>query len=417
MHIVILSDRLPPDHLGGAERIAWQLGQGLIAAGQRVTFITATEGPARVETRQGITVHLLHSHYAPRWRAWYSLLNPQTVMPLNRLLRQLKPDIIHAHNIHTDLSYHSLVIGHFVAKVTVLTAHDAMPFAYTKIDYFIDPARLDQVEGWDYRLPLGHNIRRMHLRWNPARNLSIRHTMHYYVDGRIAVSHALKTALEANTLPPFEVIHNGVDPAFFDVPAVGIDVLRQRFKLGGRRVIVFSGRLSRQKGDQQLLAALRRVKAAVPNVALLVLSRASSYADALIRQNPDLADTIVTGGWLEGAELATAYRLADVLASPSVYFDPFPTVNLEGMAAGAVPVTTCFGGSREVVVDGETGFVVNPFDTEALADRLIRLLSDETLRGRMAEAGRQRIAEGFTLRHQTENTLAVYERILAKKRK
>ncbi len=337
MHIVILSDRLPPDHLGGAERIAWQLGQGLIAAGQRVTFITATDGPARVETRQGITVNLLHSRYALRWRAWYSLMNPQTVLPLNRLLRQLKPDIIHAHNIHTDLSYHSLVIGHFVAKATVFTAHDVMPFAYGKIDYIVDPARPDQREGWDYRLPFAHNIRKMHLRWNPARNLSIRHTMRYYVDARIAVSHALKTALEANHLPPFEVVHNGVDPTFFDVPTAGIDVLRQRFKLDGRRVIVFGGRLSYQKGDQQLLAALRSVKAAVPDVALLVLSRVSSYVDDLIRHNPDLADTIITGGWLEGAELATAYRLADVLGIPVGVLRPIPNGESRSNGGGRGP--------------------------------------------------------------------------------
>ena len=90
-----------------------------------------------------------------------------------------------------------------------------------------------------------------------------------------------------------------------------------------------------------------------------------------MRDNPDLAHELIFGGWLEGAELATAYRLADVVATPSVCFDSFPTVNLEGMAAGAPPVTTCFGGAKEAVIDGETGFVVNPFDTDTLSDRLI----------------------------------------------
>ncbi len=67
------------------------------------------------------------------------------------------------------------------------------------------------------------------------------------------------------------------------------------------------------------------------------------------------------------------------------------------------------------MVDGETGFVVNPFDTDTLADRLIRLLSDEALRCRMVEAGRRRIAAEFTLSQQAGATLAVYERILARK--
>lgn len=415
MHIVILSDALPPEIPGGAGQVAWQLGCGLIAAGQRVTFITATEGPSRVETRQGITVHLIHSQYAMRWRAWLSLLNPETIRPLNILLRQLKPDVVNAHNVHQHLGYHSLVIGRFSRAATVFTSHDVMPFAYGKLTRFIDPAHPNQTNGWDYRLPFGYNLRQMRLRWNPARNLSIRHTMRYYADERIAVSRAHKQALEANRLPPFEVVYNGIDERFADVPDAGVEVLRQRLRLNGRRVILFGGRLSREKGDQQLLAALRRVKHQVPNVALLVLAQTSDYTYRLVHENPDLAQEIVLGGWLEGAGLASAFRLADVVASPSVCFETFMMVNIEGMLAGAPPVTTCFGGPPEVVRDGETGFVVNPYNIDSLADRLTRLLTDEPLRRQMADAGRQHILRNFTLKRQVETTLSIYERALIKR--
>lgn len=417
MHIVILSDTLPPDSPGGAGKIAWQLGQGLIAAGHRVTFVTSTRGPSALEDRQGIPVHAIHSNYAERWVAWYGLLNPQTVVPLTRLFRKLRPDVVNAHNIHQHLSYHSLVLARRVRAATVFTAHDVMPFAYAKLTRFIDPNRPDQCDGWDYRLPFGYNIRQMRLRWNPARNLSIRHTMVYYMDARVAVSGALRDALQANRLPPFEVVHNGIDLDSVDIPEVSVQVLRQRYKLEGRRVIVFGGRLSRHKGDRQLFAALRKVKERVPDVALLVLARPSDYTERMLRDNPDLSDQIVLGGWLEGGELMAAYRLADVVVSPSVSFDSFPTVNLEGMAAGAVPVTTCFGGGRELVQDGETGFVVNPYNIDALADRLARLLTDEALRHRMAAAGRARIEAEFTLERQVHNMLAVYERALARRGK
>jgi len=415
MHIVILCDDLPPDSPGGAGKIAWQLGQGLMAAGHRVTFITHTPGHSRTETRQGIEVHLLHSQYAQRWVAWYSLFNPQTVLPLNKLLRQLRPDIVHAHTVNIHLSYHSLVIARRAGAATVFTSHDVMPFAYGKLTAFIDPDRPDQCDGWNYRLPFGYNWRRMRFRWNPARNLSIRHTLRYYVDKRVAVSAALKQALEANSLPPFDVVHNGIDPAIFDVPEINIEVLRRQYRLEGRRVILFGGRMSHDKGDLQLLAALRRVKQTVPNVSLLVLARASDYLNQLRRDNPDLADHIVIGGWLEGTDLAAAYRLADVVASPSVCFDSFIMMNLEGMAAGAPPVTTCFGGAAEVVVDGETGYVVNPYNIDRLADRLTRLLTDESLRQRMAQAGRERVERYFTLDHQTQAMLDVYKQALAKR--
>jgi glycosyltransferase involved in cell wall biosynthesis len=417
MHIVILNDSLPPESPGGAGRIAWQLGHGLIEAGHRVTFITATPKSSTVETRQGIPVHLLHSSYTKRLQAWFGLFNPQTIVPLNTLLRELRPDVVHAHNVHYHLGYHSLVIGRFAKATTVFTAHDVMSFAYTKLTAPFGPDRADQTEGFDYRLPFGYNWRQMRLRWNPARNLSIRHTMRYYVDARVAVSHELKTALEANDLPPFEVVHNGINPELFDVPEAGIEVLRQRFRLEGRRVILFGGRLNREKGDAQLLAALRQVKRQVPNVALLVLSRSDDYAQQLIAQNPDLVPTIIIGGWLEASELATAYHLADVVATPSVCFDSFPTVNLEGMAAGAPPVTTCFGGGKELVLDGETGFVVNPYDIDTLADRLTRLLTDDDLRRKMSAAGRHRIEQHFTLKHQIGQMLGVYERAIARRTK
>jgi len=60
--------------------------------------------------------------------------------------------------------------------------------------------------------------------------------------------------------------------------------------------------------------------------------------------------------------------------------------------------------------------VVNTYNTDALADRLIRLLADEPLRARMAAAGRARVEEQFTLQQQTEKMLAVFERALARRR-
>jgi glycosyltransferase involved in cell wall biosynthesis len=71
---------------------------------------------------------------------------------------------------------------------------------------------------------------------------------------------------------------------------------------------------------------------------------------------------------------------------------------------------------EEAVIDGETGFVINPYDTDALSDRLVRLLTDETLRQRMADAGRQRVGEQFTLKRQVDAMIDVYKRALDKQR-
>ena len=95
---------------------------------------------------------------------------------------------------------------------------------------------------------------------------------------------------------------------------------------------------------------------------------------------------------------------------PSIYVDPFPTVVLEAMAAGKPVVATGFGGAREAVVDGETGYIVNPFDTEVFAEGLERLLRDSGLRREMGWRGRERVRRSFSLEQQVNRMVATYDK-------
>ena len=92
-----------------------------------------------------------------------------------------------------------------------------------------------------------------------------------------------------------------------------------------------------------------------------------------------------------------AYRAASAVLVPSIYPDPFPTVNLEAMALGRPVVGTRFGGTPEVVEEGRTGFIVDPRDAEATARALTSLLADPEAADRMGRAGRERIAREFSL--------------------
>ncbi len=412
-HVVFLNDTLPPQHADEAARTVWALGQGLLAAGQRVTFVTATDGPGGRESRQGVPVYRVHSHYATRWRAWFGLMNPQTLWPLNRLLRQLAPDVVHAHNVATHLSYHSLVIGRFAGAATVYTAHDALPIVYQHLPVSWDGAhpRCGQA---DYRLPFVYNLRREGLRWNPARNLSIRHTMRYYTDVRVALSVALKAALEANRLAPFQVVHPGVDLQALDVSEAAVTALLQRWQLGGRRVILAVA--ADEGGCAQALAVLARVRTHVPDAALVLLTEHGDAARAQLTAAPTLAPHVRVSGALSVAERAAAYRLAEVVLVLSEHFAPFPLANVEAMACGTPPITSCFGGGAEAVRDGETGFVTNPHDAEALSERTLRLLRDAPLRHRMAAAGRTHAAAHFSLHRYAEQMLEIYEQALARRR-
>src|SRR5262245_7347475 len=177
MRIAILSDRIPPENIGGAEKVAWGLACGLSKAGHEVHVIAATSGPSFRERRNGLETYHIHSRYPTRLQAWLSLYNPQTMRHIRSLFEQIRPDVINPHNIHRDLSYASLSLARRLRIPAVFSSHDLMPFAYGKIHYFIDPARcgVDRVE--QYRLPFLHNARRMRLRYNPLRNIVIRNIL------------------------------------------------------------------------------------------------------------------------------------------------------------------------------------------------------------------------------------------------
>lgn len=410
MRILILNDKIPPENVGGAGRVAWNLAVGLRDRGHEVHVIAATEGPAFEELREGIPTCHIHSRYPPRFQAWLSLWNPQTAGPLRRLYERIRPDVVNAHNIHYRLSYHALTLAHSMGLRTVFNAHDVMPFAYNRLRHFIDPAHCGLHSPQDYRLPPFYNLREARLRYNPFRNFRIRRVLAHHTDARICVSQAHRDSLQANGLPPFQVVYNGVDPAQFDIPDAEVTALRKRLGLEGRQVILLAGRLSADKGGRQLLQALARLVERRPQALLLLLGPAGSGQQG--RDDPQLRHLwdghIRAGGWLHGAELAAAFRLADVVATPSVILDCFPTVNLEAMAAGTPVIATCYGGSPEAVVDGQTGYIVNPFDTEQFADRLEALLSDDELRARMGAAARAHVQTHFSLAAQLDTMEAIY---------
>ncbi len=408
MKILLLSDRIPPEGRGGAEAVVWRLAQGLAAAGHETHVAACTTGAPFEELRDGIPTYHLHAHYPERFRAWLSLWNPQTSGALRSLLQRLRPDIVNAHNIHSYLTYHSLKLARAAGCGVVFSAHDAMPLVYGKLPASFGGRGLQRPA--DFRLPAGYNLRQSRFRYNPWRNMIIRRHLQRHTHSRTVPSRALAAAFADNDLPPAEVVHNGIDLDAWGPPDETIvGELRGRLGLEGKRVILIAGRLTEEKGMRQALLALDRLRESLTSVCLLVLTARESGAQ-LPADLGHLRPYVTIGGWLSGAELRAAYQLADVIAVPSIYVDPFPTVNLEAMAAGKPVIATCFGGSLEVVLDGETGFIVNPLRVEAFAGALLRLLTDDALRASMGQRGRERIRARFSLARQVERMLEIYQR-------
>ena len=105
------------------------------------------------------------------------------------------------------------------------------------------------------------------------------------------------------------------------------------------------------------------------------------------------------------------YAAADVVVCPSD-FESYGKANLEAMACGVPVVSTRRGGPSETIVDGVTGFLVDPGDADAIATKVLRLLKDAELRASMGHAGRERMTSLFSTEAAASAYTEIYEELL-----
>lgn len=191
------------------------------------------------------------------------------------------------------------------------------------------------------------------------------------------------------------VIHNGVDPAGF-APEDNRHALLGLPIGDGQPVVGIVARMSPEKDHALLLRAVPKVLAEVPDAKFLMIGD-GPLRNKLEQQATDLgiADAVVFTGARD--DIADLLRALDVFTLCSYTIECFPMSLLEAMAAGRPAVCTDVGGVGEMLADGLTGHLVPPRDPEALADRLVALLTDEPIRERMGAAARRRVEDEFSL--------------------
>jgi glycosyltransferase involved in cell wall biosynthesis len=200
------------------------------------------------------------------------------------------------------------------------------------------------------------------------------------------------TGLDPNRLT---VIPNGVDPLPFD-QAHPLD----RTALGvpaSSCLAIFVGRLTRQKGLMDLVDACSIAVEQIPSFHLLVVGDGpdQSALQNRIIHNPTLKTHI---HWLgQREDVPALLKTADLLVSPSLW-EGMPNAILEAMAARRAVIATRVEGSRELVLDGQTGWLVPPGNPCALAEALIAAAADQQQLVQFGCAGRIRIETNYTTR-------------------
>lgn len=271
------------------------------------------------------------------------------------------------------------------------------------------------------RLGLGRRVRHVHTEHNvwesyhPATRwgnmLTFPRNDHVFaVSEHVRTSVRYPRALRFLRLPTLETLYHGLDPAALSRWGDSNGI---RSELGLPPETPLFGTVANfrpQKGHRDLVRAAAHVREAIPEARLLLVGQGPAEAD--VRQQVrdlGLEDTVLFLGQRDDAPRVAGSL--DVFVLPSL-FEGLAIALIEAMALGRAAVVTGVGGLGEVVRHGENGLVVPPGEPRALADAIVTLLRDGSLRRRLGEGARHRAAD-FDIRRAVKRVLEVYEELLA----
>jgi glycogen synthase len=224
------------------------------------------------------------------------------------------------------------------------------------------------------------------------------------------------------------VVHNGIDAEFY-APDPATDALERYGIDRSVPYLLFVGRVTRQKGIVHLVRALRQLD---PGIGAVLCAGqpdtpqiAAEMEQAVAEAQAARPNVVWIPEMLSRPDVRQLYSHAALFACPSVY-EPFGIINLEAMACERPVVASAVGGIPEVVVDGETGILVQvelraddpmrPVDPLAfegdLASAVNRLMADAPLRERMGRAGRARAVERFSWTAIADQTVELYRSLM-----
>jgi len=251
-------------------------------------------------------------------------------------------------------------------------------------------------------------------------------------DAVIAVSGQKKADIERlfNVQPErLHVIYNGIDLDEYRKTDSTAALTKYGIK---KPFVLFVGRITRQKGIIHLVRAIQHMDDGFQVVLCAGAPDTPEIGEemkaAVTKVQAEHGDVIWIDEMVDKATVRELYSHASVFCCPSIY-EPFGIINLEAMACETAVVATAVGGIKEVVVDGETGFLVpidqmteSPFEpnepdkfSRDLAARINQLMADPALCEKFGRAGRKRAEEKFGWPAIAQQTKALYETLLRKR--
>ncbi len=384
MRILMLAQNYPPI-IGGEERYVRDLGIELVRRGHTVSVATLwQEGIPEYRLDQGVHVHAMHGSlqrvsalFSSERRFAPPFPDPETLLTLRRLIKEQRPDIVHAHNwiVHSFIP-----LKRWSKARLVMTLHDGSLVCAQK--RFMNNKALCSGPELKKCVACAADF------YGPAKGVPValtnwleRSSELQNVDMFVPVSNAMVTANQLiwhhapyRVVPNFiaddaATVHSNIDPYMAQLPTGDF--------------LLFVGDIKLDKGVGVLLQAYAALQTSLP---LVIIGRPDPTFSPPIPPNVHILQN-----WPHDAVMGAWGRCLFALV-PSLFIDACPTVAMEAMVMGRPVVASRSGGLPEIVVDGETGLLVPSGDCQALQEAMARLLADGELRERMGEQARRRAA-------------------------
>lgn len=390
MRVLIVSWEYPPVVVGGLGRHVHQLATELALAGHEVVVLSrrpsgtdASTHPTITRIDEGVLVVAVaedppHFVFGEDMLAWtlamgHAMVRAGVALTRGGVGEGWQPDVVHAHD--WLVAHPAIALAEFFDVPLVSTLH---------------ATEAGRHSGWIS----GRINRQVHsVEWWLANDSDCLITCSASMQDEVS-------RLYGPELPPITVIRNGIDVTTWNY--------RERVPRSGPPRLLFVGRLEYEKGVQDAIVALPRIRRSHPGTTLAVAGEGTQieWLRRLARTHR-VARSVSFLGTLDHTELLGRLHAADAIVLPSRY-EPFGIVALEAAAAGTPLVTSTAGGLGEAVVDGVTGLSFTPGDVAGLTTAVREVLDDPDAAQRRARAARARLTADFDWHKVADETVHVY---------
>lgn len=390
MKVLMVSWEYPPVVVGGLGRHVHHLATEMVQAGHEVVVLSrrptgtdAATHPTITHISEGVLVVAVaedppHFVFGEDMLAWtlamgHAMVRAGVGLAKPGLGEGWYPDVVHAHD--WLVAHPAIALAEFFDVPLVSTLH---------------ATEAGRHSGWIS----GTINRQVH---------SVEWWLANESDAIITCSASMEdevTELYGPQLSPITVIRNGIDVTTWNY--------RDRAPRSGPPRLLYVGRLEYEKGVQDIIAALPRIRRSHPGTTLAVAGEGTQYEwlQELARQHRVVRSVTFLGS-LDHTELLGWLHGTDAIVLPSRY-EPFGIIALEAAAAGAPLVASRAGGLGEAVVDGVTGMSFQPADVEGLTSAVREVLDDPAAAQTRAKAARDRLTSDFDWQQVAQDTAQVY---------